>query len=140
MTELCGIVSSMTRFTLLLASLAVVAASCAGTSTSAGTESNPVNDETTSSSTSTSIPLAAPVTSSTAVTDPTLPAAAGYDRLELAGTTTTTTAATESAAPGPPPEGPPAPDFTLALGEEGIDTFTLSEEAKPVFMVFWAEW
>ena len=36
-------------------------------------------------------------------------------------------------------EGPAAPDFTLALGT-GSDSFTLSEEAKPVYMVFWAEW
>jgi hypothetical protein len=32
----------------------------------------------------------------------------------------------------------PAPDFTLELGEDG--TFTLSEGAKPVYLVFWAEW
>lgn len=38
------------------------------------------------------------------------------------------------------PEGPIAPDFTLALGEDGSETFVLSEEAKPVYMVFWAEW
>lgn len=31
-----------------------------------------------------------------------------------------------------------APDFSLQLGSGG--TFTLSEEARPVFMVFWAEW
>ncbi len=31
-----------------------------------------------------------------------------------------------------------APDFTLALGEGG--EFALSEEALPVYMVFWAEW
>jgi hypothetical protein len=36
------------------------------------------------------------------------------------------------------PEGPDAPDFTLALGQGG--EFTLSEEQKPVYMVFWAEW
>ena len=39
-----------------------------------------------------------------------------------------------------PPSGPVAPDFTLALGEDGASTFTLSQEAKPVYMVFWAEW
>lgn len=33
---------------------------------------------------------------------------------------------------------PAAPDFTLELGNGG--KFTLSEEARPVFMVFWAEW
>lgn len=33
---------------------------------------------------------------------------------------------------------PVAPDFTLELGEGG--TYTLSEGAKPVYLVFWAEW
>jgi hypothetical protein len=36
------------------------------------------------------------------------------------------------------PEGPEAPDFTMALGDGG--SFTLSEEAKPVYMIFWADW
>ena len=36
------------------------------------------------------------------------------------------------------PEGRDAPEFTLALGQGG--EFTLSGEAKPVYMVFWAEW
>lgn len=31
-----------------------------------------------------------------------------------------------------------APDFTLQLGNGG--RFTLSEEQRPVFLVFWAEW
>lgn len=31
-----------------------------------------------------------------------------------------------------------APDFTLDLGDGG--TFVLSETAKPVYLVFWAEW
>lgn len=31
-----------------------------------------------------------------------------------------------------------APDFSLPLGDGG--TFVLSEEARPVFLVFWAEW
>ena len=34
--------------------------------------------------------------------------------------------------------GVTAPDFTLALGGGG--TFVLSEEARPVYLVFWAEW
>jgi len=33
---------------------------------------------------------------------------------------------------------PVAPDFTLPLGDGG--TFTLSQGAKPVYLVFWAEW
>jgi ABC-type Fe3+-hydroxamate transport system substrate-binding protein len=42
--------------------------------------------------------------------------------------------------PAQKPEGPLAPDFTLALGADGSETFVLSQEAKPVYMVFWAEW
>lgn len=33
---------------------------------------------------------------------------------------------------------PVAPDFTLDLGDGG--SFTLSQGAKPVYLVFWAEW
>jgi len=33
---------------------------------------------------------------------------------------------------------PVAPDFVLGLGDGG--TFVLSEEARPVYLVFWAEW
>lgn len=38
----------------------------------------------------------------------------------------------------PPLDGPPAPDFSLELADGS--TFTLSEETRPVYMVFWAEW
>ena len=31
-----------------------------------------------------------------------------------------------------------APDFSLGLGDGG--TFVFSEEARPVYLVFWAEW
>jgi len=37
-----------------------------------------------------------------------------------------------------PPDGPVAPDFTMALADGG--TFTLSEQMKPVYMIFWADW
>ena len=53
------------------------------------------------------------------------------------GPTTTTTVppvASEPIVVG----GPPAPDFALAL-HDGLG-FVLSEEQKPVYMVFWAEW
>ena len=33
---------------------------------------------------------------------------------------------------------PVAPDFALDLGTGG--TFVLSEETRPVYLVFWAEW
>jgi len=35
-------------------------------------------------------------------------------------------------------EGTPAPDFSLAMGDGS--TFVMSEAAKPVYLVFWAEW
>ncbi len=38
----------------------------------------------------------------------------------------------------PVADGPPAADFTLALGDGG--SYTLSDGAKPVYLVFWAEW
>jgi hypothetical protein len=57
------------------------------------------------------------------------------------GTATSTDGSdtTTPAADGGAIEGPAAPDFTLTLGT-GSDSFTLSDEAKPVYMVFWAEW
>lgn len=36
------------------------------------------------------------------------------------------------------PDGEPAPDFTLAL--DGGGSFNLTDEMKPVLLVFWAEW
>lgn len=56
-------------------------------------------------------------------------------------TTSTDSAPSDTEAPAetaPPVDGPPAPDFTLALGDGG--DFTLSGEQKPVYLVFWAEW
>ncbi len=38
----------------------------------------------------------------------------------------------------PSVDGPPAPVFELALSDGS--TFRLSDEEKPVYMVFWAEW
>ena len=38
----------------------------------------------------------------------------------------------------PPIDGPAAPDFSLELSDGS--TFVLSEETRPVYMVFWAEW
>ena len=64
------------------------------------------------------------------------------------GTSTTTTEATTGDTPGesttstadagPSFDGPPAPDFELTLSDGS--TFRLSDEQKPVYMVFWAEW
>lgn len=35
-------------------------------------------------------------------------------------------------------DGPLAADFSIDLNKTGM--FTLSEEARPVYLVFWAEW
>lgn len=45
---------------------------------------------------------------------------------------------TGSTSPAIISDRPVAPDFTLELGDGG--TFVLSEEARPVYLVFWAEW
>ncbi|MDF1596430.1 MAG: hypothetical protein P1T08_10105 [Acidimicrobiia bacterium] len=52
-------------------------------------------------------------------------------------------ASTPADTEAPPPiatdfDGPVAADFTIDLNKTG--TFTLSDEARPVYLVFWAEW
>jgi hypothetical protein len=47
-------------------------------------------------------------------------------------------AATTSTTTRVRPDGRDAPDFALALGQGG--EFRLSDEERPVYMVFWAEW
>lgn len=100
----------MSRILSLLAALSLVAGACSDGGEFAPTTSGPVP--------------------TTQATDPGTSAPAEND-----GATTTTTA----------PDGtttlsdrPLAPDFTLELGEGG--SYTLSEGAKPVYLVFWAEW
>lgn len=62
----------------------------------------------------------------------------------VAGTVQTTTATSSPAveapvAPTTTDSGRPvAPEFSLELGNGG--TYTLSERARPVYLVFWAEW
>jgi len=59
-----------------------------------------------------------------------------------AAETTTTTAPAEdevvAESEAPSFDGPPAPDFELALDDGS--TFLLSGEQKPVYLIFWAEW
>lgn len=82
----------------------------------------------------------------------------GSDSLEGAPTTSIATGTSGDTLPATVPEPPTAaesvasttptttttvpadalPDFALELGTGG--TFVLSEEARPVFLVFWAEW
>lgn len=55
-------------------------------------------------------------------------------------TPTTVVETTATLIPGKQPSSDrqAAPDFTLQLGDGG--SYTLSEGAKPVYLVFWAEW
>jgi hypothetical protein len=48
------------------------------------------------------------------------------------------TVAPESVTTGGEIGGEAAPDFHLLLSDGS--TFTLSEEARPVYLLFWAEW
>lgn len=78
-----------------------------------------------------------PVTPPPAVTSPVTPPGES-----VPSRSTPTTSGPAGTAPGSAPTttvaGEAAPDFALDLGNGG--TFVLSEEARPVFMVFWAEW
>lgn len=109
---------------ILIPAMALVAASCAS---GADVSSDPTTAE-----------LDAPGTTTTA-SEPESQAT-DATTTSLAADTTTTKASGEQVDPLPPPEGDAAPDFTLALGEDGSESFTLSEGTKPVFMIFWAEW
>lgn len=77
----------------------------------------------------TTVTTAAPAT--TAAVTTTAPTAPTSSATTVAPVATTTV-------PRIRPDGRDAPDFTLALGEGG--TFTLSEDHRPVFLLFWAEW
>ena len=71
----------------------------------------------------------------------TVPATSAGDATTVPATTSVpegTNAGGSSERPAPDPSREIAPDFTLELS--GGSTFVLSEEARPVFMVFWAEW
>ena len=111
----------MHRILILLVSLVLVATACGDDDVSAGTQAT--------------IP---PGTSTATTAGEQSTTTVGEQSTTTVGEqSTTTTAAVDTRAPLP--EGATtAPDFELALGQGG--TFTLSDEQKPVYMVFWAEW
>jgi len=77
-------------------------------------------------------PTEAPVETTTTTSSGSPTTEATVPSSSTAGTTTTTET------PLPPLDGPAAPDFSLQLSDGS--TFLLSEESRPVYMVFWAEW
>ena len=74
-----------------------------------------------------------PPSADVSTTRPATTQAPSSESTSAADLTTTTEAATPVVV-----DGPPAPDFALAL-DDGRG-FILSEEKKPVYMIFWAEW
>jgi hypothetical protein len=79
-------------------------------------------------------------TTAAVATDSTTTTLESSSTTETAGGGDGTSTSTTPAASDPPPqiEGPAAPDFTFALADGS--TFSLSDEQKPVYLVFWAEW
>ena len=108
------------RLFTLLTGLALVLAACGG---GAADTATPAESSSTGPSSD-----ASPATTVTSTEPGTSPA--------TEPTEGTTEPATER--PAPDPNREIAPDFSLLLGDGS--TFVLSEETRPVFMVFWAEW
>ena len=101
----------------LLLVLGLVLAACAGGATDSGDGAITGIDPVTTNS--------APTTAATEATSTTT------QRVSEGSTTT-------SAAEQPADDAVLAPDFTLSLGNGG--TYVLSEDTRPVYLVFWAEW
>jgi hypothetical protein len=105
----------------LLAAIAVAAAACGGNAADpSSAETAPASQPTSSA------PEAGPTT------------APAPEETPAASTTTAATPPEADTGEPVPDDAPAAPDFELALGEGG--TFRLSDEQKPVYLVFWAEW
>lgn len=107
----------MKRLFVVLAALALIASACAGSTVE---ESYPAvsGDDASASASSSS--------------------AGSEDSTDPTSSSSPSSEDTSAEEAKPLPEGPSAPDFTLALEPGG--EFVLSQEVKPVYMVFWAEW
>ena len=105
------------RTVAMLIGLALVVAACGGGATDAASPAETSPPE--AAGQTTAVPEAEPGT--TPATEP--------------GAEPSTTSAER---PAPDPNREIAPDFNLLLADGS--TFVLSEETRPVFMVFWAEW
>jgi hypothetical protein len=77
---------------------------------------------------------AEPEATATTIGPETTSAATAQEDTTSSQPSSTTTQATGTTEAG----RPVAPDFTFALGDGG--EFKLSEGARPVYLVFWAEW
>lgn len=115
----------MRRFIYIITLMALVLSACGGStvSTTDGTVDTPTATENpvSSSSPTTDVPDSGDTTDSDD----------GPDAAESTTTEATAAAVTDF-------DGPAAADFSINLA--GGRTFSLSEEARPVYLVFWAEW
>lgn len=121
----------MRKWLILVAVLAVAASACGGEDSPArATSTQPAQTSETAPAAETTAPrdtaAPEPTSSETVVSDPT------------GGETDAPDTTVTAIEPPPEVEGPPAPDFALALADGS--EFMLSVEQKPVYLVFWAEW
>ena len=113
--------SRVTSRAAALACLALVVSACAGGAAPASPTSSQADTSNLSPVTTAGAEEAPPETSSPVTTD-----------------SSPTSDAPSTERPAPDPDRPIAPDFSLELADGS--TFVLSQETRPVFMVFWAEW
>jgi hypothetical protein len=112
------------RKLIVSVSVALAAAACGGSTQPASTATESI---------------AAPQTTEATSSQPTTtvePSATTADPAPEGGEESDAAETAEPAAPSF--DGPPAPDFELELSDGS--TFRLSDEQKPVYIVFWAEW
>ncbi len=128
--------AAMRRSVSLVVSLLLITTACSTSRESSPSESLSGERTGTPSDTATT----APAVDTTTTAPAGKPDADDSHSSALEGTTTSIVDPATTTMPRPPPEGEPAPEFVLALGEDGVETFTLSEETKPVFLIVWAEW
>jgi hypothetical protein len=84
-------------------------------------------------------PTSSPATTTESATAETAPSTTIPTSTEVGGEAPGDAAAGDTTeAGGSSFDGPSAPDFELLLNDGS--TFRLSDEEKPVYMVFWAEW
>ena len=127
-----GYLAFAMRATILTISVALVLAACGG---SAAAPANSGQGGTSSTSGVTSTQSQGTETPSTTESAP----PADGSSSDAASTTTQQPTETQSPpATEPPIDGPAAPLFELAL--HSGETFSLADELKPVYLVFWAEW
>ena len=111
----------MRRIVMVLLALSLFVAACGGAADTTGTTGAGVDST-----------AAEPAVTSTS------PAPTTGDTVDTPSATESTVQQSPATAAATDFDGPVAADFSIDLNATG--TFTLSEETRPVYLVFWAEW